>query len=142
MPKRHYSTLKDNHSLQTVNVKKENDSNTDMSLKINPYIDDTCAHFYADIVEGKVTKMLEIHSDQLYTYGPKDVKIPTLGGNRSVRLPDGMNTRLVFGQDEAIYRSSQFIESCWTLDRESTLRTNGLGIGLMVSAFFSRHYLD
>ena len=108
-----------------------------MASKINAYIGDTFTHFYADTVEGKVTKMVEIYSDQLYTYGPKDVELPTLGGNRSVRLPDGMKIRLVFGQDEAIYRSSQLNESCWTLDSESTLRTKGLGIGLMLFEFFT-----
>jgi len=58
MPKIQYLTLKYNYSLQTVKVKKENDSNKDMASKINAYIDDTCTHFYADTVEGKVTEMV------------------------------------------------------------------------------------
>ena len=36
-----------------------------------------------------------------------------------------------------IFQSSQLNKSCWTIDGESTLRTNGQGTGLMVSAFFS-----
>ena len=45
---------------------------------------------------------------------------------------------LAFDQDEAIFRSSQLNESCWTVDGETTLRTKGLGVGVMVSAFVSR----
>ena len=63
---------------------------------------------------------------------------PSLGGDLSVRIPVGEKPILWFGQDEAIYRSSQLNESCWTVDGESTLRTKGIGIGLMVSAMVSR----
>ena len=45
---------------------------------------------------------------------------------------------MTLGQDEAIFRSSQLNESCWTIDGETTLRTKGLGIGIMVSAFVGR----
>ena len=55
-----------------------------------------------------------------------------------MRLPVGSKPRLCFGQDEAIFRSSQLNESCWTVDDEATLRTKGLGTGVMVSAMVSR----
>jgi len=60
------------------------------------------------------------------------------GGSISVRLPSGSKPKLFFGQDEAIFRSSQLNDSCWTVDGEVTLRTKGLGTGVMVSAMVSR----
>ena len=66
--------------------------------------------------------------------------INPLGGSPSVRLPLGQKPTLTFGQDEAIFRSSQFNESCWTIDGETTLRTKGPGVGIMVSAFVSREF--
>jgi len=83
--------------------------------------------------------MVEIQIDDLYMYSDEDNmrKLPVignLGGSPSVRLPHGVKPRLIFGQDEAIFRSSQLNESYWTVDGDSTLRTKELGIGIMVSA--------
>jgi len=64
----------------------------------------------------------------------------TFGGNLSVRLPPERKPVITFGQDEAIFRSSQLNDSCWTIDGESTLRTKGLGTGIMVSAMVSRAF--
>ena len=47
---------------------------------------------------------------------------------------------ITFGQDEAIFRSSQLNESCRKIDGITTLRTKGLGVGLMVSAMVSRAF--
>ena len=63
--------------------------------------------------------------------------LPPLGGDLSVRIPVGENPTLWFGQDDAIYRSSQLNENYWTVDGESTLQTKGLGVGLIVSAMVS-----
>jgi len=54
------------------------------------------------------------------------------GGSLSVRLPPEQKLIITFGQDEAIFHSSQPNDSCWTIDGESTLRTKGLGTGIMV----------
>jgi len=67
-------------------------------------------------------------------------EIGPYGGNISIRLPIDSKPRLYFGQDEAIYRSSQLNECCWTVDGETTLRTKGLGTGVMVSAMVSRAF--
>jgi len=56
-----------------------------------------------------------------------------VGGNLSLRLPPERKSVITFGQDEAIFRRSQLNDSCWTIDGESTLRTKGLGTGIMVS---------
>ena len=64
--------------------------------------------------------------------------MPPFGGDLGVRLQSTSKPTLVFGQDEAIYRSSQLNKSCWTVDGESTLCSKGLGVGLMVSAMVSR----
>lgn len=64
----------------------------------------------------------------------------THGGLSSIRLPCWAKPRLTFDHNEAIFRSSQLNESCWTVDREITLQTNGLGLYLLVSAFVSRAF--
>ena len=56
----------------------------------------------------------------------------------SVLLPNRARPRIAFGQDEAIFCSLQQNDSCWTVDEESTLRSKGLGVGIMVSVFVSR----
>mgnify|MGYP001372746814 CR=1 FL=1 len=115
----------------------------DMVMKINKYIEEHSTHFYTAKFNGVETEMVELHVDVVYSYSNADKNSPplhTLGGNASVRLPEGQKPWLVFGQDEAIYRSSQLNESCWTLDGESTLREKWQGIGLMVSAFVSRAF--
>ena len=89
--------------------------------------------------------MVEVHIDNMYRYSDLDdthliPPLGILGGSTSVRLPLRTKPRITFGQDKAIFRSSQLNESCWTVDGGSTLRTKGLGIGIMVSAFVSREY--
>ena len=66
--------------------------------------------------------MVEIHADDLYTYETYKGKLPVLppfGGDLSVRIPSASKPTLVFGQDGAIYRSSQLNKSFWTVDGES-----------------------
>ena len=86
-----YATLKYNHSLQTVKIKKENYDKKDMVAKINQYIDGTCRNFYTIKVDVKDLEMVELHTYQLYTYSSKDNEIfiegTPFGGNRSVQLP-------------------------------------------------------
>lgn len=80
--------------------------------------------------------------DTMHTIGIKKEEIATSlaskGGNVSVRLPKGSKPKIIFGQDEAIFRSSQLNNSCWTVDGKTTLRTKGLGTGLMISAMVSQ----
>ena len=67
---------------------------------------------------------LEMHVHDVYSYETNEGNLPFLpsfGGDLSVRIPTGEQPILVFGQDEAIYRSSQLNKSCWTVDGESTL---------------------
>ena len=87
--------------------------------------------------------MVEVHVDDLYKYDQIEEGLPVLGpygGNLSVRKPEGKKPVVTFGQDEAIFRSSQLNESCWQIDGVTTLRTKGLGVGLMVSAMTSRAF--
>jgi len=82
--------------------------------------------------------MLEyVDAERVYRYTTTLVKY---GGNTSVRLPLNSKSRLCFGQDEAIYRSSQLNDSCWTIDGEVPLCTKRLGTGVMVSAMTSRAF--
>ena len=101
-------------------------------------------HFYEEVNGKEVINMVELHVDDVYAYDDNDLSsLPTLGkfgGNISKRIPPGCKPQLVFSQDEAIYRSSQLNESCWTVDGETTLRTKGLGVGIMASAMVSRAF--
>ena len=134
-----YDSLKYNKAIKTIVVKKEEKgSDEPEDAVMEKYIEDERMHFYQD-ENGK--KMVEMHVDDVYTYDDKQDNLPplpSLGGSLSVRLPEGAKPVIVLGQDEAIYRSSQQNDSCWTVDGESTLRTKGLGTGFMVSAFVSR----
>jgi len=63
-------------------------SNTDLSTKINEYIETERAHFYTSS-EGNI-EMVEMHVDDLYSYNNKTNDLSllgTFGGNLSVRLP-------------------------------------------------------
>ena len=141
--------LKYSDGLMKIEVKKEKGckrgDGDDLVSKINAYIADKFTHFYNANVDGKVVAMVEMHVDMLYSYCADDetrklIVLGPYGGCPSVRKPEGKKCRLTFGQDEAIFRSSQQNESCWTVDGESTLRTKGLGVGIMVSAFVSRAF--
>lgn len=139
--KQKYDSLKRTKGFQIIKIKQEKSGDEDTISKVNRYVDKYCTHFYN---VGEV-EMVEMHVDYLYSYSDEDSKrnlpvLGPLGGSVSVRLPHGAKPRIWFGQDEVIYRSSQLNESCWTVDGESTLRTKGLGIGIMVSAFVSREF--
>ena len=59
--------------------------------------------------------MVKIHVNDVYIYEINEGKLPVLplfGRNLSARIPSASKPTLVFGQDEAIYRSSQLNESC------------------------------
>ena len=88
--------------------------------------------------------MVELHVDTIYKYDDEDElilpKLGIYGGDIGVRLPPNTKPRLCFGQDEAIFRSSQLNDSCWSIDGECPLRTKGLGTGVMVSAMISRAF--
>ena len=78
---------------------------------IKDYVEKKCIHFYED-EDGK--EMVEMHADDLYTYDDNQNSLPilnSLGGNVSVRKPEATKPVIIFGQDEAIYRSSQQNES-------------------------------
>jgi hypothetical protein len=80
----------------------------------------------------------EVHTDVLlYSYCTEDDKnfqpLGKFGGNKCVRLEEGINARLVFGQDEAIFQSAQLNECCWMIDGKTTLCTKGQKKGIMVS---------
>ena len=111
---------------------------SDVSIKMAKYIEKHRIHFYMN----NDVPMVEAHVDDLYMYD-EDKNLPILGpygGNTSVRLPEGEKPIITFGQDEAIFRSSQLNESCWQIDGVSMLRTKGLGVGLMASAMVSRAF--
>jgi hypothetical protein len=87
-----------------------------------------------------------IRNESLYSY-EADKKLPNgipplpkYGGNLSIRKPENTKPRVTFGQDEAIFRSSQLNDSCWAIDGQQTLRTKSMGVGRMVSALCSREF--
>ena len=97
--RRQYLTMKYKKKLQTVRVKKEKDSEEDMVMKINKYIEEHTTHFYTAKFNGVETEMVELHVDMVYSYSDTDKNLPplpTLGGNASVRLPEGQKPWLVF----------------------------------------------
>ena len=139
LSRKKYIALKYRNRLKVLETKRNGKGLSNMESKINSYIDENVSHYYKKDGED----MVEIHVDELYKYDDIDKNLPPLGlfgGNRSVRLPADVKARLCFGQDEAIFRSSQLNESCWTIDGQNTLRTKGLGVGVMVSAMVSRAF--
>ena len=134
--KTQYLTLKHINELKTIPIKTEN--TPDISYKIDNYVEEHLTHFYNDGIEEK--EMVMLHIDDYYLHDANDTNLPAIklyGGNTSVRLPPGCKPRSYFGQDEAIFRSSQLSKYCWTVDGEKTLQTKGLGTGVMVSAMVS-----
>ena len=126
---------------QTKGVKGEQEKNYEHSVE--KYIAENQVHFFTN-KEGR--EMVEQHVDDVYSYNneeDKRKKLPDIGeygGALSVRLPVGARPRIIFGQDEAIYRSSQLNDNCWCIDDESPLRSKGMDQGIMVSAFVSRAF--
>ena len=56
--------------------------------------------------------MVELHIDDIFEYvehdGTKYLRLlSTYGGNTSICIPAGKKAMITFGQDEAIFRSSQ-----------------------------------
>jgi hypothetical protein len=106
---------------------------------------DSKAYHYKDPVTG--SDMVEVHVDTVYSYDEGSTKLPAgipplpkIGGYLSIRKPIGSKPRVVFGQDEAIYRSAQLNESCWMIDGQQTLCSKTEGKGRMVSAVCSREF--
>ena len=67
------------------------------------HIEDERMYFYQDENDKE---MVEMHVDDVYTYGNKQDNLPplpSLGGSLSVRLPKEAKPVIVLGQDEAIY---------------------------------------
>ena len=133
-------------SKRKTKIKQERKANDitvlDVTAAVTKYLD-TKAYHYCN-KEGE--EMVEVHSDWLYSYEegeklPEGIPpIPEYGGNLSVRKPLNVKPRVPFGQDEAIFRSSQLNDSCWAIDGQQTLRTKSMGIGRMVSAMCSREF--
>ena len=47
---------------------------------------------------------------------------------------------VVFGQDEAIFCTSQLNNNTWYVNDQANLRSKGMGVGIMVSSFCSRKF--
>ena len=110
--KYNYLSLKYRNELRTFNVKQK-DGNTpdDVVQKMNFYIEKHRTHFYRK--EDK--EMVELHVDDYYAYDNSDadnIPIGDYGGSLSVCLPTGSKPRICFGQDKAIFRSSQLNNMC------------------------------
>ena len=140
LTKKQYLKYKFKGRIESIRVKKENEE-SDIRKQVSDFLDKKFTYFYSD-EEGN--EFAEVHTDDVpYNYGDDDNKLPPLGefrGNTSVRLKEGVEPCLVFGQDEAIFRSSQLNECCWMVDGKTTLRTKGLRKGIMVSALVSRAF--
>ena len=117
LPRRKYISMKCLDTIRTIGVKKEELATgletENVSDKVSEYIDEKRVHFYKD-ENGR--DMTEIHVDDVYSYDAIEINnLPSLaskGGNASVRLPKGSKPKIIFGQDEAIFRSSQLNDSC------------------------------
>ena len=143
--RRKYIVMKTTSVIRTIHIKEEDEKKEDgalvenLSSKIDDYVEKERIHFYKN--EDNLD-MVEMHIDDVYKYEDNEGNLlllgPFGGEGVSVHLPKDSRPVLVFGQDKAIFRSSQLNESCWTVDRETTLRTKVLGVGLMVSAIVSR----
>jgi hypothetical protein len=128
---------------ETKMIKHESNSTVkDASTAVTKYLDAKAYHYTTKAGED----MVEVHADWLYQYDaaeklPNGIPpLPKYGGNLSVRKPESVKPRVTFGQDEAIFRSSQLNESCWAIDGQQTLRTKSMGVGRMVSALCSREF--
>jgi hypothetical protein len=102
LPKRQYLKLKFKGKLQSIRVKQE-EKESDVEKQIKDFLDKKLTYFYTD-TDGN--EFAEVHTDVLYSYSDDDKTLPPLGefgGNKSVRLKEGVKPRLVFGQDEAIF---------------------------------------
>jgi hypothetical protein len=114
----------------------------DASSEVSAYLETKEYHYTNDDGDAFV----EVHADSIYSYDANKPlptgtpPLPELGGFLSVRRPPNSKPRVVFGQDEAIYRSSQLNESCWAIDGQQTLRSKGMGVGRMISAMCSREF--
>ena len=47
---------------------------------------------------------------------------------------------VIFGQDEAIFRTTHLNTNTWYIDGQSSLRSKGMGVGVMVSSFNSYRF--
>jgi hypothetical protein len=121
--------------------RKAKDIVEDVSAAVTKYLDTKSYHYKNKAGED----MVEVHADWLYSYADEKLPngilpLPKYGGNLSVRRPENVKPRVTFGQDEAIFRSSQLNESCWAIDGQQTLQTKLMGAGRMVSALCSREF--
>jgi hypothetical protein len=128
---------------QEKKIKQERNTVAEDALAaVTKYLDEKAYHYRNKAGED----MVEVHADWLYQYDETEklpngfLPLPTLGGNLSVRKPESVKPRVTFGQDEAIFRSSQLNESCWAINNQQTLRTKSMGVGRMVSALCSREF--
>jgi hypothetical protein len=67
----------------------------------------------------------EVHIDMIANYDDTDddylCNLP-FGGNLSVRKPPHLKPLVIFGQDEAIYRSTSLCSHTWTIDGQTPLQ--------------------
>jgi hypothetical protein len=116
---------------QETKVKQERSTVEDATAAVTKYLDEKAYHYRNKAGE----EMVEVHADWLYQYDAAEklpngiLPLPKYGGNLSVRKPESVKPRVTFGQDEAIFRSSQLNESCWAIDGQQTLRTKSMGVG-------------
>jgi hypothetical protein len=114
----------------------------DVPAAVTKYLDKKAYHYRNKAGED----MVVVHADWLYAY-EEDEKLtnrfpplPKYGGNLSIRKPESVKPQVPFGQDKAIFRSSQLNDSCWAIDGQQTLQTKLMGAGRMVSALCSRAF--
>jgi hypothetical protein len=96
-----------------------------VSAAVTNYLDKKAYHYRNKAGED----MVEVHADWLYGYEEGE-KLPNgippllkYGSNLSIRKPECVKPRVPFGQDEAIFRSSQLNDSCWAIDCWTNMRT-------------------
>jgi hypothetical protein len=120
--------------------KEEKKKSKDEHPEIN--VDNYVESMVYEYKNEKGEACVEVHVDMLTDYETDDGYLRDLpfGGNLSVRKPPHLKPLVVFGQDEAIYRSTSLCPHTWTIDGQSPLRTKGSGRAIMVSAIMSREF--
>jgi hypothetical protein len=118
--------------------KEEKKKSKDEHPEIN--VDNYVESMVYEYKNEKGEACVEVHVDMLTEYDDDYLRDLPFGGNLSVRKPPNLKPLVVFGQDEAIYRSTSLCPHTWTIDGQSPLRTKGSGRAIMVSAIMSREF--
>jgi hypothetical protein len=99
-------------------MKKEEDEHQE--INVDKYVESMVYEYKNE----KGEEYVEVHIDMVSNYNNTDdeyLQDLPFGGNLSVRKPPHLKPLIIFGQDEAIYRSSSLCPHMWTIDGQTPL---------------------